>query len=199
MGTNKLISFFLPLLLFVGVMPIKSSFAGDNPFIGEINYFAGNFAPRGWAFCDGQLLPIASYTALFSLLGTTYGGDGRTTFALPELRGRVVVHQGTGPGISPKTSGEKSGSETVIATTANLPPHNHNFNVTVDNPSSTTPTNRAIASGEIYSSEVSVGALQALHNSSISQKGGGNSMNKMQPSITARCIIALVGTFPSRS
>lgn len=195
MGPKKLISFFLTLLLFIGVMPMKSTFGAEDPFLGEINYFAGTFAPRNWAFCDGQLLPISQYSALFSLLGTTYGGDGRTTFALPEMRGRVAVHQGTGFGMSPKNMGEKSGSENVIATVANLPPHNHSLKVTVDNPSSTTPTNRAIASAEIYSSEP---PDRKLHSNSISVMGNNVSMNNMQPSITARCIIAIVGIYPSR-
>ncbi len=84
-----------------------------EPFLGEILMFAGNFAPRGWAFCDGQILPISQNQALFSLLGTTYGGDGRTTFALPELRGRVAMHPGTGPGLSSRQLGEKSGVESV--------------------------------------------------------------------------------------
>ncbi|MHA1541609.1 MAG: tail fiber protein [Candidatus Hodarchaeales archaeon] len=86
--------------------------ASAEPYLGEIVLFAGNFAPRGWAFCDGQLLPISQNTALFSILGTTYGGDGRTTFALPDLRGRVPVHAGTGPGLTPRPLGQKGGSET---------------------------------------------------------------------------------------
>jgi microcystin-dependent protein len=92
-----------------GIFPSRSS---AEPFIGEISMFAGNFAPRGWAFCDGQLLPISQYSALFSLLGITYGGDGRTTFGLPDLRGRVPLHPGTGPGLTPRTLGKKGGSET---------------------------------------------------------------------------------------
>ena len=91
--------------MFIGALPIKPAFAASDNFLGEINYVAGNFAPRGWAFCDGQLLPISEHSALFSLLGTFYGGDGRTTFALPEMRGRVAIHQGTGPNITPKSIG----------------------------------------------------------------------------------------------
>lgn len=86
----------------------------QDPLLGEIKMFAGNFAPRGWAFCDGQLLPISSNSALFSILGTTYGGDGRTTFALPDLRGRIAMHAGSGPGVSPILLGEKSGNEMVV-------------------------------------------------------------------------------------
>lgn len=196
MITKKLISVMLVIPLFILILPVKTALSASDNFIGEINYFAGNFAPRGWAFCDGQILLIAQNTALFSLIGTTYGGDGRTTFALPEVRGRVVIHPGTGTGITSKQWGEKSGSETVTLTVNNLPSHNHSFNVTVDNPTSTTPTNRAIASGDIYSSEATD---RTLHTNTIEATGGNASINNMQPSITARCIIALTGVFPSRS
>lgn len=105
-----------------GVFPSRS---GPEPYIGEISMFGGNFAPRGWAFCDGQLLPIAQNTALFSLLGTIYGGDGRTTFALPDLRGRVPVHSGNGPGLSDYRVGQRGGSERIILTINQIPSHNH--------------------------------------------------------------------------
>ena len=100
-----------------GIFPSRSS---ADPFIAEIMIFAGNFAPRGWAFCDGQLLPISSYQALFSLIGTTYGGDGRSTFGLPDLRGRTAVHEGSGPGLSNIRLGQRGGSETII-----IPAHTH--------------------------------------------------------------------------
>ena len=99
--------------------------AGTDPYIGEINYVAFNFAPRNWKTCDGQLLSISSNTALYSLLGTTYGGDGRSTFALPDMRGRVPVHQGTGPGLSTYVLGARGGFETITLTLAQLPAHNH--------------------------------------------------------------------------
>jgi microcystin-dependent protein len=95
----------------------------SDPFVGEIRMFAGNFAPRGWAFCNGQLIPISQNTALFSLLGTTYGGDGRSTFALPDLRGRVPLHAGQGSGLSDYPLGSRGGSEQVVLTTAQLPAH----------------------------------------------------------------------------
>ena len=97
----------------------------SDPFIGEISLFASNFAPRGWALCDGQLLPISTNTALFALLGTTYGGDGRTTFGLPDLRGRLPVHAGTGPGLTQRRLGERSGVEQVTLSTTELPSHGH--------------------------------------------------------------------------
>lgn len=98
---------------------------GPEPYIGEISWFAGNFAPRGWALCDGQLLPIQQHQALFSILGTTYGGDGRTTFALPDMRGRSPIHAGTGPGLSTRHLGERGGLETTTLTVVNLPSHTH--------------------------------------------------------------------------
>jgi len=107
-----------------GIFPSRSS---SEPFIAEITMFGGNFAPRGWAFCDGQLLPINQNQALFSILGTTYGGDGRTTFALPDLRGRVPVHAGDGPGIVPKRLGRKGGNESTTLSPFNLPSHNHSI------------------------------------------------------------------------
>src|SRR3954468_23228168 len=97
----------------------------SEPFLGEIRMFGGNFAPRGWAFCNGQILSIAQNTALFSLLGTTYGGNGQTTFGLPDLRGRVAVSAGQGPGLSNYSLGELAGSESVTLTSANMPAHNH--------------------------------------------------------------------------
>jgi len=105
-----------------GIFPSRSAY---DPFIAEIMIFAGNFAPRGWAFCNGQLMPISQYTALFSLVGTIYGGDGRTTFALPDLRGRVPMHFGQGPGLTSRTIGEKGGAETSVLSVSQLPAHSH--------------------------------------------------------------------------
>ena len=101
----------------------------SEPFIAEIRIFAGNFAPRGWAFCDGQLLPISQNTALFALIGTTYGGDGRTTTALPNLQGRAPMHPGRGPGLTSRRLGQNGGSETITLTEAQLPNHTHGVEV----------------------------------------------------------------------
>ena len=104
-----------------------------DPMLAQIMMFGGNFAPRGWAFCDGQLLPISQYTALFSIIGTTYGGDGRTTFALPDLRGRAPIHAGTGPGLSTRKIGQKFGTQEDYLNVTQLPSHNHlASNVNVD-------------------------------------------------------------------
>jgi microcystin-dependent protein len=110
------------VIALVGVYPSRSAV---EPFIAEIMMFAGNFAPRGWALCDGQLLSVSSNAALFSLLGTTYGGDGRTTFALPDLRGRTAIHPGSGPGLSTRRLGERGGSETTTLSISQMPAHNH--------------------------------------------------------------------------
>ncbi|UCG56649.1 MAG: tail fiber protein [Phycisphaerales bacterium] len=109
-----------------GIYPPPSTL-GVEPYLGEVGLFAGNFAPRGYAFCHGQILPISSYSALYSLLGTTYGGDGRTTFGLPDLRGRTAIHAGTGPGLTPRPLGQKTGVETVTLAEAQMPSHNHSL------------------------------------------------------------------------
>ena len=109
-----------------------------NPFIGQVNYIGFNFAPRGWALCDGQLLPIASNTALFSLLGTAFGGDGRTTFALPDLRGRTPLGVGNGAGLNDVTWGQRGGSENVTLTVAQIPSHNHTITASKCRPATVT-------------------------------------------------------------
>lgn len=169
--------------------------------------FAGNFAIRGWAFCDGQLLSIAQNSALFSILGTTYGGDGRTTFGLPDLRGRVPVHEGQGPGLPNIRLGQKSGAPTTTLTVQNLPSHNHgSTNLTVgasSKPANTDdPSNAVSAVGgeDAFRQEA---ANTRMGNSSISgntdNTGGSVAFNNMQPYLGINYLIALVGTFPSRS
>src|SRR5262249_40280601 len=119
-----------------------------SPYVGEIRMFAGNFAPAGWAFCDGQLLPISENDTLFNLIGTTYGGDGQETFALPDLRGRVPIHQGTGPGLSTMTIGEQFGVETVTLTTNQIPQHNHNIATTAAAATTNAPSASVILADE---------------------------------------------------
>ena len=171
-----------------------------EPFLGEILMFAGNFAPRGWAFCDGQILPISQNQALFSLLGTTYGGDGRTTFALPELRGRVAMHPGTGPGLSSRQLGEKSGVESVTLFPPQMPNHTHAVQVGVSN----TIGEEDTVSGNVIANHASSfnenpDAGHNLGGVSAQNTGGGQAHTNIQPFQCVNYIIALQGTFPSRN
>lgn len=182
-----------------------------DPFIGEIVMFGGNFSPRGWAYCDGQLLSIASNTALFSILGTTYGGDGRTTFALPDLRGRAPIHPGTGPGLSTYRLGQRGGNETTVLNVTNMPSHSHiaagtakasysppSGGATLPNPSG---NNFSGATGtNIYSSNPS-NVTMAADNIAVTVGSTGGSMpfGNMQPYLAVNFIIATVGIFPSRN
>ena len=170
----------------------------NDPFIGGIIMFAGNFAPRGWAFCDGQLLPISQYSALFSILGTTYGGDGRTTFALPDLRGRAVLHEGQSPGTTYRNLGSSGGTETVTLNTSQMPLHNHGFNLG-GTASSTSLSGQLLAESSSVATASSAGSNNDLNASTIANAGGSQPHNNMQPYAVVNYIIALVGTYPSRS
>ena len=171
--------------------------------IGEIRMFAGNFNPRNWAFCQGQLLPIQQNTALFSILGTTYGGNGQTTFALPDFRGRVAVGTGSGPGLSPVQLGEVSGTPSVTLTTANLPAHNHSMQVN-NNITGMAATaagnflNGKTESGESVA-ETGLSSAATLASSTIGATGGSQPFNNMQPYLGMNYIICLYGVFPSRN
>lgn len=172
----------------------------SEPFVGEIRMFAGNFAPRNWAFCDGQLLAVSQNDALFSLLGTIYGGDGRTTFGLPELRGRLPIHAGTGPGLSPRNLGSKSGSETVTPTVNQIPSHTHTMSASTDPASETQPA------GNVTGSDLTVdgyfenppGAVP-LGAQAITSVGGSQSHTNLMPFLCINFIIALFGVYPSRT
>jgi len=181
-------------------------------FLGEIAMFTGNFAPRGWAFCDGQLLEISQNTALFSILGTTYGGDGITTFGLPCLRGRAPMHPGNGPGLSRITLGESLGTELNILHQLNLPSHNHiaitNVDVKIAVNSApgeeSIPEDQYIAGGNnIYidspgSGEFLKGVI-ATATTTLGFSGNNQSVNNIQPSLVMNYIIALVGPYPSKN
>ena len=189
-----------------------------EPFIGQVIMFAGNFAPRGWAFCEGQLLAINSNQALFSILGTTYGGDGRTTFALPDLRGRVAIHPGNGPGLPSYQLGQKGGADTTTINVTNMPSHNHQATVSVTSALHFTPAAGdetspgggslaiAPATAQIYSADpppnTSSLAPASITNSAtanILNNGGQQPFNNMQPYLAVNYIIALIGLFPSRN
>lgn len=168
----------------------------SDPFIAEIRMFAGNFAPRGWAFCNGQILPIVQNTALFSLLGTTYGGDGRSTFALPNLQGRAPLHPGQGPGLTSRLLGETGGSTSVTLTIDQMPAHRHSAQVTAQQATDTTPHTDelvlpAFAGFKAYGSPRDMLNLP-------DQSGGDQPHNNLQPYLAVNFIIALQGIFPPR-
>jgi len=174
-----------------------------DPFVAEIRIFPFNFAPRGWAWCDGQLLPLSQNTALFSLLGTTYGGNGMSNFALPDLQGRAPMHPGQGPGLSLHDLGETGGSETVTLLQSEIPAHSHSMNAhngdqaDAQNPSSNTSLAQS-ANGFAYQSITNQNLTQ-LNFATLSPAGGDQPHNNMQPYLTFYFCIALQGVFPPRT
>ena len=175
-----------------------------EPFIGQLCLFGFNFVPTGWAACNGQLLSIAQNSALFALLGTTYGGDGRVTFGLPDLRGRVPLNQGQGPGLSNYTIGQVGGSETSTLTVNNLPAHNHTINANSNAGTATSPQGAILAGAAISSlppaGPYTTGAANtALAASAVGNTGGGQPINNLSPYLVLNWCIATQGIFPSRS
>ncbi len=171
-----------------------------EPFIGQIQAFGFNFPPRGWAQCDGQLLSISQNQALFSLLGTMYGGDGRTTFGLPDLRGRVMIHQGNGPGLSSKSIGQKGGSETNTLSVAQLPSHNHNLRASSTAGDSNSPTGRVLGDAGFLDNDFKAAeSLVDMNVNAIGNTGGSQPVNNMQPYQVINICIALTGIYPSRN
>ncbi len=173
-----------------------------EPFIAEIRIFAGDFAPRSWAFCNGQLLQISQNTALFSLIGTTYGGDGRTSMALPDMRSRVPMHPGRGPGLASRRLGERGGSETQTLNQTHMPDHTHTMRGNNDLGEDSDPNNKVLgrASGATpYQTAAS--SLVNLANETLSPAGSTSpqSHENVQPVLTLNFIIALQGLYPSRS
>lgn len=172
-----------------------------DPFVAEIRIFPFNFAPKGWAWCDGQLLPLSQNTALFSLLGTTYGGNGQSNFALPDLQARAPMHPGQGPGLSLHDLGETGGSETVTLLESEIPSHPHSLRASSDDGDLKAPTpNRVLGrsiSGSAYQS--SGAGLQAMSPSALAPNGSDQPHNNMQPYLTFYFNIALQGVFPPRT
>ncbi len=169
-----------------------------EPFIGEIRMFCGDFAPREWALCDGQLLQVSENPALFSLLGTTYGGDGRVTFGVPDLRGRAPIHAGTGPGLTNRRLGQKGGSETTALTTNQMPSHNHGVKASTEQGSSASPEDTVLSEAgndNFIDSELNTNMKSEM----ITNTGGGHRHDNMSPYQVVNYIIALQGTYPSRS
>jgi len=170
-----------------------------NPFVGEIRLFAGNFAPQGWAFCDGSLLAIAENDALFNLIGTTYGGDGQSTFALPDLRGRVPLHQGQGPGLSNRFIGQAGGQEQVSLLPAHLPSHSHPLMATTD---------AAVSGASVAGNLTGKAATTSFYGNTpgggnmdpqvVLPSGGSQPHNNVAPFLCVNFIIALFGIFPAQ-
>lgn len=168
----------------------------SEPFVGEIRMFAGNFAPSGWAFCDGQLLAVSQNDALFSLVGTIYGGDGRTTFGLPDLRGRIPIHAGQGPGLSEQRLGAKSGVENVTLVINELPSHTHTMKASkaplrYPHPMDNLP-------GRSFRRNYHNGSNGNMGSESITSVGGSRSHTNLMPYLCVNFIIALFGIYPSR-
>ncbi len=173
----------------------------SEPFVGEIRMFGGNFAPRGWAFCDGQLLAVSQNDALFSLFGTIYGGDGRTTFGLPDLRGRIPIHAGTGPGLSNRRLGAKSGKETETITVDELPNHNHTISGNNASGNSAVPTGhfaRDATANNLYVTALSA-TTSTMHPNMLTGNGGSRTHNNLMPFLCVNFIVALFGIYPSRN
>ena len=182
----------------------------SQPFLGELRIFAGNFNPRGWAFCRGQLLAIAQNDALYALIGTTFGGDGQTSFALPDLQGRIPVGQGQGPSLSNYTLGQKAGAETVTLTTGQMPAHNHVLMASTAKGNQAVPLTGSIMAGPdagnpnttaTYYVQPTPNPLtpSTLAASTIGNAGGNQPHDNIMPSLCLNYIIALEGVFPSRN
>ena len=173
----------------------------SSPFLGEIKMFGGSFAPRGFATCDGQLLAISQNSALFALLGTIYGGDGRVTFALPDLRGRLPIDDGTGPGLTPRRTGARAGAETVAIVAATMPIHEHGVMGTTDAGVSNDPAGRAPALAPVsaYGDQPPDSTNARFSSAAISNTGNGVSHTNIMPFQVINFIIALTGLYPSRN
>ena len=193
---RKIIFTIICLVLCLNV--ISASLASADPFIGEIRMFAGTFAPRYWAFCDGQILPIPGNEALYSLIGTTYGGDGRTSFALPDLRGRVPLHAGRGPGLTQRYPGQWGGQERVTLSQTQIPAHTHQARASSDAPDTNSPEG-AIPAEKVRTNLYSSGVADVnMGTTSIASTGGSQAHENMQPFLSINYIICLSGLYPPR-
>ena len=171
-----------------------------STYVGEIRMFGGNFAPAGWMFCEGQLLPISENETLFNLIGTTYGGDGQSTFALPDLRGRVPLHQGTSSQGNTYTLAQQQGAETVTLTENQLPAHNHPLLAAGGGATDTNPTGRLLATPKvnIYQDPAGEPPPVSMHAQAFTPTGGSQPHSNMQPYLCVNFIISLFGVFPSQ-
>jgi microcystin-dependent protein len=172
-----------------------------DPFVAEIRIFPFNFAPKGWAFCDGQILPLSQNTALFSLLGTTYGGDGKSNFALPNMQGNAPMHPGQGPGLSLHDLGETGGSDTVSLLESEIPSHSHTLMAQGAPADTSLPTGNALARviGATPYLPPAGAPLVSMSDNSLAPAGGDQPHNNMQPYLTLNFCIALQGVYPPRT
>ena len=173
-----------------------------DPFVAEIRIFGFNFAPKGWAFCDGQILPLSQNTALFSLLGTTYGGDGKSNFALPNMQGNAPMHPGQGPGLSLHDLGEVGGSETVSLLESEMPAHSHAMRASSDTADNFVTANNMLAKPLGRGNNLFVTTttpLVAMNDNALAPAGGDQPHNNLQPYLTLNFCIALQGVFPPRT
>ena len=190
----------IAMVIFLGIP--TTALASAEPFVGEIMMFGGNFCPRGWMNADGQLLPINQNEALFSILGTMYGGDGRTQFGLPDLRGRVALHAGQGPGLSQKRQGQKGGAERHTLKIAEMPRHQHALNATRGGANQQSPTGNQLAQqsrkSRIYA-PFDANNQTPMNANAIGAAGNGQPHNNLQPFLTLRYCVAVQGIYPSRN
>ena len=191
----------LILLAIVGFSMTSQSVNAQatEPFLGQIAFVPYNFAPKNWAECNGQLLSISQNTALFSLLGTTYGGNGQTTFALPDMRGRRIVDDGQGPGLQDYTIGEMGGQENVTLNTSQIPAHNHEISAVTSEGNDASPTGNLPANTKTLDKEYSNSAANTtMKNTMVGNTGGNQPHENRSPFLVLKCIIALQGVYPSR-
>jgi len=168
-----------------------------QPYVGEIRMFAGNFAPSGWMFCEGQLVPISENETLFNLIGTTYGGDGQSTFALPDLRGRLPIHQGQGSGLSSYIVGQNGGVEEVTLTVSQIPSHGHSFLSSGSFGTLSTASGNVLAQNQAIKLYDSAAANVAMSAGTVGSTGGSQPHNNFQPYLCVSFIISLYGVYPS--
>lgn len=195
---NRRISRVLLAITASAALASTIAWSQDEPFIGTVRYFGFDFTPRGWAACDGQLLAINQNDALFSLLGTFYGGDGRTTFGLPDMRGRIPLHAGSGPGLTPRSIGQKGGTETVTLTADQIG-HSHTLQASTSAGNQSTPTGHTLAGDTGDNTYLIEAPSVAMNGASISAtQGGGSAHENRPPSLAVNCVVALFGIYPSR-
>ncbi len=187
----------LTLVSAVGSLGLPQSARADPPYVGEVVCGGWNFCPAGWAECNGAIISIADNSTLFALIGTTYGGDGQNTFALPNIAGRTMVHTGTGPGLSLRSLGESGGVEAVPLASSQMPSHNHQVQVHTGVEQSASPTNKIVGpvSAPLYSTAAANTTLGAA---AVGSAGGSQPHNNLQPYLAAKCCISLFGIFPSQ-